>query len=367
MCTLLVLLIWTPGRAQTPVEDDVESDEHVIFFPTIGTPAPDRDAWHVHVHGWIFEPERESVVRDAVTELAASHFEKEVMTAPRRRRFDRRLRYFIVDNEGGKQLTISIAGKRLLLPESDGDGRFETRITLSSDRIRRHGSHRELTYSVLQKTVHGDRTFGGTVHLMEQRGILVISDIDDTIKVSSVRNRTKLLRNTFLKPYMPVAGMAATYRRWSADPDVDVLYLSSSPWQLYPPLRNFMRTHRFPPGPVDLLRFQLDDTRITRLFDRSMDKKWSRLKRYLKQFSKRRIILVGETGERDPEIYGRAARSYPDRVEAVYLRNVTDGDPASTRYRDAFRAVPDGVWQLFDEPTELRLPDEPRGSRREDR
>ena len=50
--------------------------------------------------------------------------------------------------------------------------------------------------------------------LLPRRGISVISDIDDTIKVSHVANRGRLLRNTFVNPFAPVPGMAELYQAW---------------------------------------------------------------------------------------------------------------------------------------------------------
>src|SRR5579859_3652308 len=81
--------------------------------------------------------------------------------------------------------------------------------------------------------------------------IRLTKDIDDTIKISQVRNRIALLRNTFLAPEgQPVAGMPDLYRTlnlrlWSPT----WFYLSASPWQLYPFLREFTNTY-YPFGQI---------------------------------------------------------------------------------------------------------------------
>ena len=62
---------------------------------------------------------------------------------------------------------------------------------------------------------NGDqRVFIGDVSLFGKAGMTVISDIDDTIKITQVRDRRAALRNTFLEPFAPVPGMAKVYSGW---------------------------------------------------------------------------------------------------------------------------------------------------------
>ena len=102
------------------------------------------------------------------------------------------------------------------------------------------------------------REFFGVVHLIPSEGISVISDIDDTIKVSDVTNKKELIRNTFLRPFRAVEGMADTYRCW-ADQGVVFHLVSSSPWQLYEPLARFLAESGFPESTFHLKRFRLTD------------------------------------------------------------------------------------------------------------
>ena len=72
-------------------------------------------------------------------------------------------------------------------------------------------------------------------------------------------------------------------------------------------------------------------------------------------YPKRRFVLVGDSGQQDPELYGRIARKYPDQVARVYIREL-DETTDETRYEKAFQDVPAGTWQVFRNPGELRLP-----------
>jgi phosphatidate phosphatase APP1 len=42
----------------------------------------------------------------------------------------------------------------------------------------------------------------------------------------------------------------------------------------------------------------------------------------LKTYPKMRFILVGDSGEKDADIYLKIAREYPGRIRAIYLRSV---------------------------------------------
>jgi phosphatidate phosphatase APP1 len=191
---------------------------------------------------------------------------------------------------------------------------------------------------------------------MKPDGITVISDIDDTIKISHSYDRTRLLRHTFLKPFAPVPGMADRYRRWAEREQVDVVYLSNSPWQLYVPLQRFMARAGFPAGPVDLLRVQLDDERLFNLFDSPTEKKLSRIQTYLRRYPNRTFVLIGDSGEADPEIYGTVARQHPDQVRAIFIRRVRGGhDVNRDRFQEAFHQVPEKTWTVFDDPAEMTI------------
>ena len=80
------------------------------------------------------------------------------------------------------------------------------------------------------------REFSGTVRLLKPTGLSVISDIDDTVKVSNVTDRRSLLEHTFLLDFVQAPGMAALYDDWSVE-DTAFHFVSSSPWQLYEPLQ----------------------------------------------------------------------------------------------------------------------------------
>ena len=66
-------------------------------------------------------------------------------------------------------------------------------------------------------------------------------------------------------------------------------------------------------------------------------------------------MLVGDTGERDPEIYAAIARRYPDRVRSIWLRDpVAGGTPGvQARLEAAYEGLPRSLWHLIVDGTGL--------------
>ena len=99
------------------------------------------------------------------------------------------------------------------------------------------------------------------------------------------------------------------------------------------------------------MRFK--DATILDLFEEGQVTKPRQIEPILDAFPGRDFLLVGDSGEGDPEVYGALARDRPGQIRHVYVRNVTGEDRTATRFRDAFAGVPDDRWTLFEDPAEL--------------
>ncbi len=156
------------------------------------------------------------------------------------------------------------------------------------------------------------RQFRGVVHLIEPVGLSVISDIDDTIKVSEVLDKRKLLHNTFCEPFSAVEGMPELYSQW-ANAGLAFHFVSSSPWQLYEPLASLLSDAGFPAGTLHLRQFRVKDRSVLNLWADPLTTKPPVIEELLQAYPARRFVLVGDSGERDPEVYALIARKYPAR------------------------------------------------------
>jgi len=68
----------------------------------------------------------------------------------------------------------------------------------------------------------------------------------------------------------------------------------------------------------------------------SQELKQNVIKDRMASYPNRRFILIGDSGEHDPEIYGWAASSFPDQVKEIYIRNVTHEEFGNQRLNNAF-------------------------------
>lgn len=159
----------------------------------------------------------------------------------------------------------------------------------------------------------------------------VISDIDDTVLWTNVTNKLNMAlmlarSNPFTRK--PFKGVAALYRALHAGvgghEGNPVFYVSSSPWHLFDPLVEFMRLQHIPLGPLMLRELSV---RGLLKPDRSRNHKLDKIEKILRAYPSLQFVLIGDSGERDPEIYAEILRRHPQSVRVIYIRNVNP-DPS---------------------------------------
>jgi phosphatidate phosphatase APP1 len=115
-------------------------------------------------------------------------------------------------------------------------------------------------------------------------------------------------------------------------------YVSSSPWNLYEFLSDFMHLHNFPTGPMLLRDFGLDrDMLVAGPHD---EHKIGEIRRVLDTVHDLPFILIGDSGQDDTQIYAHIAESYPGRILACYIRDVTDAVVNTLAHRFEAAGVP---------------------------
>jgi len=157
----------------------------------------------------------------------------------------------------------------------------------------------------------------------------VISDIDDTVMETGVANKIRMLWRLFVEDAdsrVPFPGVAALYRALYAGSTGDqanpMLYVSRAPWGIYDVIDEFFAQHGIPIGPILFLR----EWGLTwmRPFPRKAEEhKRDLINNMLALYRDLPVILIGDSGQHDPEIYRRVVDEHPGRVLAVYIRNVS--------------------------------------------
>ncbi len=158
---------------------------------------------------------------------------------------------------------------------------------------------------------------------------LVISDIDDTVMATGVANKGKMLWRLFVEnaqSRVAFPGVAAFLRalhlggtKAEMNP---MLYVSRAPWSIYDMLVEFFNLHQIPVGPLLFLR-EWGGTLQSPLPRRAESHKRELIEHMLAIYSKLPVVLIGDSGQRDPELYAQIVRKHGERVVAVYIRDVS--------------------------------------------
>jgi phosphatidate phosphatase APP1 len=159
----------------------------------------------------------------------------------------------------------------------------------------------------------------------------VISDIDDTVLHTDATNLLNMARTVFLEnanTRLPFKGVAAFYRALfegaGGKEKNPLYYVSSSPWNLYDLLSDFFNLQEIPIGPILFLRdWGINEREL--LPTRHREYKVETIKKIMNHVTDLPFILIGDSGQEDPEIYHEIVHLYPERILAVYIRNVSRG------------------------------------------
>jgi len=228
----------------------------------------------------------------------------------------RTLRGFVTDELPGVPLRIHAAGATVRAV-TDAEGYFLARFRPDRDKlaspwtsgtVELDGEYRGLTdphTTSLDVRIPGpEASFG------------VLSDIDDTILQTGVQRVGQMIRQTLTGSALtrtPFPGAAELYGDLAAGVN-PVFYVSSSPWNLHAFVVAFLRHRGFPLGSV-LLR-DLLGTQVGR------EQKYGRIEEILDMHAALPFVLIGDSGEKDPEIYADIVGAHPGRIIAVYIREV---------------------------------------------
>lgn len=316
-------------------------DERVQLLPTYARGSEDGSTWRIKLRGWVFEPEAASFKRMALarslSKMAGLDSGSEAADL-----LAERLRCLTVDHEAGKLVKLVAGDVHTAAGPTSFDGRFEAEVVVESPGdapipVRFEGR---------------DHSGSLEVPRVSARGWSVVSDIDDTIKVTEVLDRRKLLENTFLKPFAAVTGMPEAYTRWARS-GVFFHYVSASPEQLVEPLVQFAATAGLPIGSWHLRNVHWSDNDPIELVKAPEGYKLDVISEIISGQPGRAFVLVGDSGERDPEVYGELARQFPAQVRGIHIRRVSGAANDDARFEAAFRELARDLWSLFDDPRTL--------------
>ena len=330
---------------------ELVSDETVEILPSYGYQLkPEDPFWTLHINAVVYRSGNSDYLKrmflDTMVSFLSSYYAEYDISVLRNR-----FSLFLRDFQRGKYVNLSVcfldphlywkhckstesAASLVSIGPTQEDGLVNSKLQIKS--LDKYSNKTEVfVYTDGRKRIEPtsigqlqDRI--ARLSLIPYDGLSVISDIDDTIKTTNVGNVRKVLEATFFKDFMLVPEVFNLYNSWltGMDGSIHFHYVSSSPWLLANLLFDWIKTAKLPVGSIHLKKFRLElfepwgiDLSLLNLFKSPVGYKIKKIKNILLDFPGRIFILVGDSSEKDPEIYGQIAREYPDQIICTLIRN----------------------------------------------
>lgn len=229
----------------------------------------------------------------------------------------------------GAEVEISLGEKRYHL-QTDREGYFELETETPPGFIDPPDIwlHPDVTL-VRTPWASIEETIAGEVLLPNRPQFGIISDIDDTIIRTGVTSR--LMWRAIYRTILKNAGSRVIFKEASAffrsmsayceNPESfnPVFYVSNSPWNLYDLVNDFLALNHLPKGPILLRDLGLPAEPRT---DGYRGHKYENIARIFRIYPELSFVLIGDSGEKDTDIYLEITQHFPGRVKAIYIRDV---------------------------------------------
>lgn len=241
---------------------------------------------------------------------------------------------FITDKVKNAKLIFTLADGRTIETITDSQGYFlidtmvENLLPLTDEEGWLHYSI-SFAEDIPDRKIQQNNKFLGEILIpSEDAKFGVISDIDDTILHTGLTSLFKwaVIKNTFFKraeKRIPLEGAADFYQKLhdgkSGNHTNPLFYVSHSPWNLYHYLEVFLEKNNFPKGPILLRDFM---NPFAKQYKPEKPQKQKEIMNILKTYPQLSFILIGDSGEHDPDIYIEIAEAHPERILAIYMRSV---------------------------------------------
>jgi phosphatidate phosphatase APP1 len=174
----------------------------------------------------------------------------------------------------------------------------------------------------------------GYVHIADPKAdFMVISDIDDTIMKSYIPTPLKMLKELITNGARNRAAFEGTGEFFQALANCNDLpvrplfFVSGSPWNIYDVLEEFIEYNDFPKAPLFLKDLGITDSYIFAPVTKNHKLRY--ISELMEFFNTTDVILIGDSGQEDAEIYTEAIRKYPSRIKTVYIRDVIEGQKSA--------------------------------------
>ncbi|CAF1198008.1 unnamed protein product [Rotaria sordida] len=391
--------------------DNVYADEALIVpVPSLAVFDPNKNIWCIQIKAWLYLPFEEKKIKNYLSSLTTiltgkteENVENSIHQDDKNINTEKTLKalVFVVDYKNiikqeelvdddiyedalhdfdkskGKpcRLSLFFAGRPVkaaikclihdvehLMESSDERGFIEERLELSDEKIQKiskkihpDSDDRQFDYEIRINESKTDSKSGNlktlkcTIYTLAPNGVSIISDIDDTIKITKVLNIPALLKHTFFDDFKPVNGMNELYQKWY-EQKCQFHYVSASPWQLFQAISHFLKKYNYPMGTVNLRKYEtlLKFLKLPHTYKKDI------ITQIIRAYPFRKYICVGDSGELDPEMYAELYDTFPQCIAHIFIRDACQTSEClpkcQERYMKTFQDVPKQKWTVFKDP-----------------
>ncbi|MEM6842667.1 MAG: phosphatase domain-containing protein [Bacteroidota bacterium] len=229
--------------------------------------------------------------------------------------------------------------------QADGEGYFHVDFKIDPTKLTQNTLWHPVHLALLDQIVPEQgkvEALGEVLIPDDQTQFGVISDVDDTVLISEVNQLFRVIKLSLIENALtrsPFAGAAVFYRALAAGKKGTdhnpFFYVSSSPWNLYDVLEDFFAVNDIPKGPIMLRDIGIDPQKFIK--ESHSEHKPVKIRSILNTYPALKFILIGDSGQHDPEIYQQIVQEFPGRILAVYIRDVvkTTRDPEVTTIQES--------------------------------
>ena len=235
------------------------------------------------------------------------------------------IRLFFISPMEGAEVVMEWDGKAYhAVSEKDGFFKFEIPVKQKME----PGDYPiKATYRL--KKAKGTISGEAKVHFPEKNQFTFISDIDDTFLISHSSTILKrmyvlLTENAYTrKPFEGVVNHYNLLRLAQTDEDNPnpFFYVSSSEWNLYNYIKDFVKKNNIPKGVFLLNQIKTLD-QLLKTGKNNHGSKFFRIVRIIEAYPTQRFILLGDDSQQDPFIYHAIVKHFPEKLHCVYIRQV---------------------------------------------
>lgn len=171
-----------------------------------------------------------------------------------------------------------------------------------------------------------------TILIPSPADFAIISDIDDTFLVShssNLRKRLFVLLTHNARSRRPFSGVVNHYRLLQKSTRA-FFYVSSSEWNLYEYIREFIRVQQLPDG-IFLLNQLKTFSKLLATGQGKHSGKFTRIVKIIEAYPDQQFVLLGDDSQQDPEIYTKIVSHFPNNIYCVYIRRVQKSEKPAVR------------------------------------